>query len=47
MDMDEDADGFLQNLTDKDLRSVFNGLVEGAEEAEIIVDLPHGAGDRL
>lgn len=29
LDMDEDAYGFLQNLTDKDLRSVFNGLVEG------------------
>ena len=29
MDIDEDANDFLQNLTDKDLRSVFNGLVEG------------------
>lgn len=26
---DEDVDGFLENLTDKDLRTVFNGLVEG------------------
>lgn len=31
IDMDVDGDGFLQNLSDKDLRSVFNGLVEGAE----------------
>jgi hypothetical protein len=31
MDMDEDADSFLQDLTDKDLRSVFNGLIEGGE----------------
>ncbi len=29
MEMDEDVDDFLQNLTDKDLRSVFRGLVEG------------------
>jgi hypothetical protein len=29
--MDMDGDGLLQDLTDKDLRSVFNGLVEGAE----------------
>ena len=28
--VDEDADSFLQNLTDKELRSVFRGLVEGA-----------------
>jgi hypothetical protein len=28
----EDVDGFLQNLTDKDLRTVFNGLVEGARK---------------
>ena len=28
-DMDEDADSLLQNLTDEDLRYVFNGLVEG------------------
>ncbi len=31
IDMDVDGDGLLQDLTDKDLRSVFNGLVEGAE----------------
>ena len=31
LDMDLDDDGLLQDLTDKDLRSVFNGLVEGAE----------------
>ncbi|MFZ0242805.1 MAG: hypothetical protein WAL90_14265 [Desulfobacterales bacterium] len=31
MDMDEDVEGFLQNLTDKDLRSVFKGLVNGGE----------------
>jgi hypothetical protein len=30
MDVGEDVDGFLQNLTDKDLRTVFNGLVERA-----------------
>ena len=30
MDGEEDVEGFLQNLTDKDLRTVFNGLVEGA-----------------
>ena len=30
MDMNEDDEGFLQDLTDKDLRTVFNGLVEGA-----------------
>ena len=32
MDENEDVDGFLQNLTDKDLRIVFNGLVEGARK---------------
>ena len=32
MDGDEDADGFLPDLTDKDLRYVFNGLVEGARK---------------
>ena len=32
MDMDEDADDFLRQLTDKDLRIVFNGLVEGARK---------------
>jgi hypothetical protein len=32
MDMDEDGDGLLQNLTDEDLRTVFNGLVEGARK---------------
>ncbi len=29
MDIDGDGDVFLQKLTDKELRSVFNGLVEG------------------
>ena len=29
-DVDGDPDGFLHNLTDKDLRTVFSGLVEGA-----------------
>lgn len=29
MDMDEDADGLQQNLSDKELRSVFKGLVQG------------------
>ncbi len=29
IDMDLDGDDFLSNLTDKELRSVFNGLVEG------------------
>ena len=32
MDMDADADDLLQNLTDEDLRTVFNGLVEGARK---------------
>jgi hypothetical protein len=32
MDENEDVDGFLQNLTDKDLRIVFNGLVAGARK---------------
>jgi hypothetical protein len=30
MDGEEDVDGFLQSQTDKDLRIVFSGLVEGA-----------------
>ena len=30
MDGDEDVDGFVQSLTDKDLCTVFNGLIEGA-----------------
>jgi hypothetical protein len=30
--VDEDVDGFLQDLTDKDLRTVFRGLVEGARK---------------
>ena len=30
--MDEDDDGFIENLTDKDLRLVFKGLVEGARK---------------
>ncbi len=30
-DMDADDDRFLRNLTDKDLRSVFKGLVDGVE----------------
>jgi hypothetical protein len=34
MDIAEDADGPLQNMTDKDLRSVFNGLVEGARRRQ-------------
>ena len=32
MDANEDEDSFLQNLTDKDLRTVFSGLVEGAKK---------------
>lgn len=32
MEGDEDGDGFLKNLTDEDLRTVFNGLVEGARK---------------
>lgn len=31
-DMAEEDDGFLQNLTEKELRSVFKGLVEGAKK---------------
>ena len=31
MDVDEDVDDFLQNLTDKELRTVFKGLVDGGE----------------
>ena len=30
MDVNEEADDFMQDLTDRDLRTVFNGLVEGA-----------------
>ena len=30
-DMDQDADSLLRNLTDKDLRAVFCGLVDGGE----------------
>jgi hypothetical protein len=30
MDGDTDVDGFVPSLTDKDLRTVFNGLTEGA-----------------
>ncbi len=30
MNKEEDFDGFVQNLTDKDLRNVFRGLIEGA-----------------
>ena len=30
MDGDADVDGFVQSLTDKDLRTVFKGLIEGA-----------------
>ena len=32
MELDEDADGLLQNLTDEDLRTVFNGLVAGVRK---------------
>jgi len=32
MEMDEDAGDFLRQLPDKDLRIVFNGLVEGARK---------------
>jgi hypothetical protein len=32
MDMNEDADDFLQNLTDKDLRIMFKGLVEAGSK---------------
>ena len=35
LDMDLDDDGLLQDLTDKDLRSVFSGLVEGAEGMDL------------
>ena len=34
LDMDEDGDGFLQNMTDKDLRTVFKGLVEGGRKRQ-------------
>jgi len=30
MNGDEDVDGFVESLTDKDLRMVFSGLIEGA-----------------
>ena len=30
MDGEENVDGFVQRLTDKDLRTVFKGLIEGA-----------------
>jgi len=32
MNGDEDVDGFVESLTDKDLRMVFSGLIEGARK---------------
>lgn len=34
MDGDADVDDFVQSLTDKELRTVFNGLIEGDEKEQ-------------